>query len=133
MLRAESGSIGVPWSGPMSETSEMLVPSSSRRTRLESIPRMIGREAPDAKPEAETPGTVCNASAMLAPPAWRIWSASTLAGIEGVSSCVWRKGVAVTMIAGSVVPLACAEASSARAGEVPSSTDSIEPPARRNG
>jgi hypothetical protein len=58
--------------GAISDASELLVPFSNMRTRLASMPRIMGRLAPAAKPELETPGTFARESARLEPPCWRI-------------------------------------------------------------
>ncbi len=63
-----------------------------------SMPWMIGRLAPAAKPEPAMPGVSASASAMLAPPLLRIWFLSTLATIAGVSSKPCLKGEAVMTI-----------------------------------
>ena len=96
MLCADSGSIGTPWSGPMSDTSKLPMPSSSTRTRVESNPRMMGRLAPAAKPEPDTPGTSVKASARLPPPLMRMSSRLTLDTLMASSSGFFARGEAVT-------------------------------------
>ena len=89
----------------MSEVfAELLVPFSRIRTRLASIPRMIGRLAPAANPVLETPGMLERASARLEPPWCRIWSASTWVGM--VARLAPARGVAVTTMLST--PGACA-------------------------
>src|SRR5690242_21117544 len=101
------GSIGTPWSGPMSEASELLVPSSSTRTRLASMPRMMGRLAPAAKPVLETPGILLKESARLEPPWCMISSASTLEGM--VARLAPARGVAVTTTLSTAGAWGCAQ------------------------
>src|SRR3954451_23326596 len=81
----------------MSDTSELLLPSSSIRTRVASMPRMIGRLAPAAKPLEEMPGMLASASAILPPPDWTICSRFTRAALVGLSTF---SGEAVTTISG---------------------------------
>jgi hypothetical protein len=93
--RATAPSEATAWSFDRPDTSEVAMPFSSILTREPSMPRMIGREAPAPKAEADTPSSFCRVSPSELPTLSRSSSpASTLAGVRiwSPSRCAadWR-------------------------------------------
>src|SRR3990167_4665900 len=100
--RAVGPSIVTPWSFDRPDTSDTSMPFCRILTREPSRPRMMGREAPAPKAEADTPSSWDRVSPREAP--ILLLSSSpdkTLAGARIWAPSLAPKGVAVTVTVGN--------------------------------